>query len=188
MRSENFKFPEKAELNQYWYSDKTIGVIVDEVERCRPSRIAFISTPSLFFKSIQRNLNSYLFEYDSDFETLAAGRFVKFDYHKPEDISNHSQSFDFFVIDPPFISGEVIEAYAKTCRILADPNARVRVMITSISENLYIIRNSFGDAMHPVPFKPSIPNLVYQYTLFINYETETGSGLQKTNPAVIDQA
>ena len=50
MSSKRFllRHPEKAELNQYWYSPHTIDVLVEEIRSVNGS-IAFLSTPSLYF-------------------------------------------------------------------------------------------------------------------------------------------
>ncbi len=50
-------FEEKAEFNQYWYSQKTIDRIVDEIVRVG-GRVGFLSTPSLYFalpESVREN-------------------------------------------------------------------------------------------------------------------------------------
>ena len=39
---------EKSEFNQYWYSKATINFIVSECEQ-HGKRIAFLSTPSIYF-------------------------------------------------------------------------------------------------------------------------------------------
>lgn len=39
---------EKADLNQYWYSKPTIQFMVSECEQ-HGKRIAFLSTPSIYF-------------------------------------------------------------------------------------------------------------------------------------------
>jgi hypothetical protein len=188
MRPDNFCFPEKADLNQYWYSRETVNQIVNEIESVQPNKVAFLSTPSLFFKSLERNINSFLFEYDSSFKRIAGDRFVFYDFNLPEDIVDHRESFDLIIIDPPFISAEVIEAYAKTCRILSNPDVRTRVMISSIAENSECIRQCFDRSLRPVRYMPCIPNLVYQYSLFVNYDPAESSGLLQENPALMHRA
>lgn len=39
---------EKADMNQYWYSKATINFMVSECEQ-QGKRIAFLSTPSVYF-------------------------------------------------------------------------------------------------------------------------------------------
>jgi len=55
---------ENGDFNQYWYSAKTIKAIVTEIEACGAKRIAFLSTPSLYFSLTNEELkkSSYLFD------------------------------------------------------------------------------------------------------------------------------
>ncbi len=50
---------ENTDLNQYWYSSKTIHALIQEIQNCGAKRIAFLSTPSLYFsltdETLQRN-------------------------------------------------------------------------------------------------------------------------------------
>lgn len=57
------KNKEKAEFNQYWFSQKTIDFLVNEVLK-HGKTIAFISTPSVYFSLTDEAVkqNSYLFE------------------------------------------------------------------------------------------------------------------------------
>ena len=55
---------EKLTLNQYWYSAKTIGTMVAEIERVA-KRVAFLSTPSVYFSlasDSELRKNSRLFD------------------------------------------------------------------------------------------------------------------------------
>src|ERR1700682_4162657 len=49
---------EKLQYNQYWYSPSTIDYMIDEIAReCQndpTKRIAFLSTPSLYFSFIKK--------------------------------------------------------------------------------------------------------------------------------------
>jgi len=72
--SENNKFLEKTgedgDHNQYWYSESTIKNMVEDIEKCE-GRIAFLSTPSLYFSSSKEVQDrSYVFDvssYDDDY-------------------------------------------------------------------------------------------------------------------------
>lgn len=57
------KNKEKAEFNQYWFSQKTIDFLVNEVLK-HGKTIAFISTPSVYFSLTDETLRktSFLFE------------------------------------------------------------------------------------------------------------------------------
>lgn len=53
------KYKEKGDLNQYWYSQKTIEFMVNQIMSSGCNKIAFLSTPSVYFSlpknSEQRN-------------------------------------------------------------------------------------------------------------------------------------
>jgi hypothetical protein len=109
--------------------------------------------------------------------------FVRYDFQKPLDFpSSLQESFDMVVIDPPFITREVWEHYAQTAKALLrsppcpypDPDAndqsdRGIVLATTVRENQFLMRELF-DAQ-PTEFRPNIPNLVYQYNIFLNVES-----------------
>ena len=42
------KYKEKADMNQYWYSKKTIDFLVNEIET-NSEKAAFLSCPSVYF-------------------------------------------------------------------------------------------------------------------------------------------
>ena len=111
--------------------------------------------------------------------------FVCYDFQKPLDFpSSLQQSFDMVVIDPPFITREVWELYAQTTKALLanppcpHPNAEDQknkgiVFATTVRENQFLMRELF-DAQ-PTVFRPKIPNLVYQYNIFLNVESDVMS-------------
>lgn len=172
---------EKASMNQYWwvlisgliwithsclihdvcrYSQLTIDKIVEDL-RALPvdSRIAFLSTPSLYFSLTenQRKL-SFVFDYDRVWENDRG--FVFYDFNEPENVpSELSTSFDCVVIDPPFITKEVWEKYAITSKLLLKPGGLLflqglvnwptencniiigRILLTTIIENAELLKN-----------------------------------------------
>lgn len=54
-----------------------------------------------------------------------------------------------------------------------------RILISTIPENADFLRKELG--VEPRPFQPSIPNLVYQYCLYSNYES---APLMELNPEI----
>lgn len=191
---------EDAKHNQYWYSPYTIQCILDDLILFGGS-VAFLSTPSLYFSapdSIRQH--SKVFDFDRKWESDPG--FIFYDFNNPEEIpvSLHG-SFDTVVIDPPFITEEVWAKYAitanllmKTAALAAHPvvstgsvdgpsltNAPSRVILTTIQENADLLKRLLGAS--PQVFQPSIPHLVYQYSLYTNYESETFS---KKNPEIPD--
>lgn len=112
------KHKEKLQMNQYWYSLPTIAAMVTESER-EATRGCFLSTPSIFFSLNDKKLraNSKVFDYDEMWSQDPG--FVKYDYKKVEDIPKEMyHTFDFIVIDPPFITAEVWAEYAKAAKLL----------------------------------------------------------------------
>jgi len=70
------------------------------------------------------------------------------------------------VIDPPFISKSVWKQYAVTAKLLLKSDAS-HVLATTVDENADLMEALFG--CKPVVFRPSVPNLVYQYSVFVNF-------------------
>jgi len=69
------------------------------------------------------------------------------------------------VIDPPFITREVWEKYAQCAKILLKPEGMY--LISTIDENEEMIKELTGSSKRT--FRPSIPNLVYQYSFYSSY-------------------
>ena len=61
--------PEKGQFNQYWYSNHTIKILLEAIQEILPGgegmkrRVAFLSTPSLYFAMSESDRSSsYVFE------------------------------------------------------------------------------------------------------------------------------
>jgi len=164
---------EKLKLNQYWYSAATIDAMVAEIESVA-IRCAFLSTPSIFFSLSNKQLqhNSKLLDYDETWSDHPG--FVKYDFHKPDDLpASLHHSFDYVVIDPPFITDDVWTLYARTALLLLTPagsSTPPRLLLSTIPENADMMRDVLGVSL--VRFRPSIPNLIYQYSFFTNYYSD----------------
>lgn len=82
--------------------------------------------------------------------------------------------------DPPFITEEVWKKYADAIHkiIKKDEQGKPlgRILLSTIQENEQFLGGLLG--VKSRKFKPSIPNLVYQYNLYSNYEDEE---LEKVN-------
>ena len=65
--------------------------------------------------------------------------------------------FDMVVIDPPFITREVWDKYAKCAKLILKPDGIF--LISTIDENEEMIKELTGSDKKI--FRPSIPNLVY---------------------------
>jgi len=173
--------PEKADLNQYWYSAKTIAAINAEVS-AQGGSCGFLSTPSLFFAAPPtERVHHAVFDLDEAFaaeEALGGGRYYKYDYRHPELRPSALQhTFDVVVIDPPFITREVWELYAQAARWLLKDGGKV--IATTVYENADLLAELL-DVRRQV-FLPSIPHLVYQYSIYCNFPTTV---LAAPNPEI----
>lgn len=159
---------EKANLNQYWYSPKTIDALVSEIQH-NATRAAFLSTPSLYFALTDETLrkNSKVFEYDRQWENDEG--FVFYDFNRPTEISVALiDAFDYVVVDPPFITREVWEKYMETVRMILKKDGKV--LFTSVLENHGMLEQMMDRCLYVPLFRPTIPHLTYQYHCFLNYE------------------
>ena len=183
--------PEKADLNQYWYSEGTLQALVQELVMSGCQHVAFLSTPSVFFslpEDTPPRLGSFLFDLDEKWSGLPA--FVRYDFNDPTGFTGvDAGSCDGFVIDPPFITQEVWEKYAETVRHLAtrDPDTQkisAKIVASTIPENAPFMEELLG--VRACPFKPSIPHLVYQYCFYTNYQPSE-QALGCPNPEIPDE-
>src|SRR3989338_7551247 len=101
---------QNRELNQYWYSEATIQALCEEI-KLYGSKVAFLSTPSLYFAFPEEERKNFkLFEFDKKWESDPG--FVFFDFNHPDKIPvGLWNSFDYIVVDPPFITKEVWVKY-----------------------------------------------------------------------------
>uniref|UniRef100_A0A7S2MJD6 Protein-lysine N-methyltransferase n=1 Tax=Helicotheca tamesis TaxID=374047 RepID=A0A7S2MJD6_9STRA len=180
--------PEDSHLNQYWYSKSTIQnlcqAVIEGLESNNMKKAAFLSTPSLYF-SLPPEIkeNCVLLDYDKTWSSDPG--FVFYDYNDPKNLSSAlCRSFDMVVIDPPFIAEEVWSKYTETATFLlkGDPkesSSASLVIGTTVQENAPFMEKLLG--VKPAKFLPSIPNLVYQYSVFTNF---TSTVLSNANPEI----
>ena len=77
------------------------------------------------------------------------------------------------------IKKQVWEKYAAATKMLLRPGGPGLVLCSTISENASFMKELLGAT--PCEFKPSIPNLVYQYSLYVNYDSDR---LGAANPEI----
>ncbi|CAM9183992.1 unnamed protein product [Pylaiella littoralis] len=175
------KNPENGDLNQYWYSQATIDTIAAEVAEFGAGGTAFLSTPSIFF-SLDKELRAKCKVFDLDTKWAKDPGFVRYDFTKPEDIPEAVRGkFDMVVVDPPFITRQV--RYTAAIQLLLRPGGAGLVLCSTISENAPLMQELLG--ANPCDYKPSIPNLVYQYSLYVNYDSKR---LGFANPEIPPEA
>jgi len=173
--------PENADFNQYWYSEKTIHFILNQIQK-HGNKIGLISTPSIFFslpKEVQDK--SYLFDIDDALISKHKnGRKYDFNWTDyDEKYPDLKGVFDFIVIDPPFITEEAWSKFAAFAKYLASD--KCKILVSSIAENDEKLKRLLN--LDIKSFKPSIPHLVYQYNFFANYDDEE---LNTKNPEIIE--
>lgn len=175
--SEKNKFlklnPEKKEFNQYWFSEKTIDFIVNQIAKKHNLKnkddkflIALIACPSVFF-SLPNDIqnDSYLFDIDEKFSKKNKNAIV-FDFNKYDDIKEFNNYFDMVVIDPPFVTKEAWEKFSNFTKMIIKENGYI--LTCSLYENSEMLNSLLGLKIRN--FQPSIPHLVYQYNFYSNYE------------------
>lgn len=179
------KVKENEALNQYWYSKQTVDSMLVELFLLAQAsdhtlKVAFLSTPSLYFcldsawkqhsngSGTTMPIDPVLFDFDESLgQKTEPNSFHLYDFRKPDALPESMlKSFDCVVIDPPFITEEVWRAYATTSDLLLSNKKRLFIG-TSVLENAALLYSLFQ--ANPTPFQPSIPTLVYQYTLFANF-------------------
>lgn len=143
--------------------------------------VAFLSTPSLFFSVPKKYLNHCtLFDYDDKFENITRNmlleesnipHFVLYDFNNSKENirSNAFHTYSMIIVDPPFITKDVWEKYAQTVKILA-ANKDCLILCSTIAENESLMYELMS--LKPVVYKPNIPNLVYQYNFYANFNSE----------------
>ena len=175
---------EVEDLNQYWYSNRTISAMARDVEdvcAAPETRAAFLSTPSVYF-SLSKEVRARSWCFDLDTQWQKEPGYVCYDFNKPigfEGADELKGTFDMVIIDPPFITREVWEKYTETARWLLKPGGHV--MGSTIQENAPFMKELLG--VEPQAFMPSIPTLVYQYYLYASYESKH---LKLKNPEIPD--
>ncbi|KAH7816530.1 putative ubiquitin-conjugating enzyme H5b [Monocercomonoides exilis] len=175
--------PEKEEYNQYWYSQPTINCIIEEIKRQKCNSVACVACPSIFMSLKQQSKDifehSALLDIDSQWESEKG--YICYDYKKPLSLPPEMQhSFDCVVIDPPFITRDAWEKFAEMGKQLASENALF--ICSSIAENASMLSELLQ--VKSVPFKPSIPHLIYQYNFYMNKQP---TAMAEKNPEIPEE-
>ena len=162
-------------LNQYWYTEHTISVLVAAMEAHLPAeggRIAFMSTPSLFFAiSSDIQANSTLLEYDKRWSGRKQFRF--FDFNEgAAGLEDLWGSFDLCVIDPPYIDKAVWIKYLAAANELLKPEGDV--LCTSIPENKPMLEACWqklerGTHMQSHTFIPVNSGCLHRFAVFTTF-------------------
>ena len=106
----------------------------------------------------------------------------KYDYRDARIGPDMTAKYDAIVCDPPFISADVLSSYCRTIHQLMCKEGKV--IFSSIAENESLLQNQLSDTIRSVPFKPSIPSLVYQYQFYVNYTIDRQSPFAQNNAEI----
>ena len=170
-------------LNQYWYSAHTTATLVSAIESCvgKEGRVAFCSTPSLFFAvSPELRARSRLLEYDKRWSDREEFRF--FDFHEGAGgiSSEDSGQFDLCVIDPPFIDKKVWRFYMEAAQKLLGTDGHL--LLTTIPENepmlasLWSKLSELGGGMSSDirrhTFVPVNAECLHRFAVFTTFDSE----------------
>ena len=172
--------PENELYNQYWFSEDTIKFFIEQVTKYGKEKIGFIATPSIFFTLSKEMQNkSYVFDIDEKLtKKHPTGR--KYDFNDGDyeaKFPDLKHSFDYLVIDPPFITEEAWSKFANFALYLQKEGCKI--IACSIAENKDRLKKLLN--LDIKTFQPSIPHLVYQYNIYANYDDEE---LNKKNPEI----
>uniref|UniRef100_A0A0G4HD54 Uncharacterized protein n=1 Tax=Chromera velia CCMP2878 TaxID=1169474 RepID=A0A0G4HD54_9ALVE len=118
---------EDLDLSQFWYSEGTLKVLVDEcitALRSGEGCVYFLSTPSVFFAMPEEYRDRLvLFEFDKRWEEKCSpGRFVFFDFNQTEEFQlpgpvgassagHQSRKPLLIVADPPRLQADCLRCY-----------------------------------------------------------------------------
>ncbi|KAH6560424.1 hypothetical protein BASA61_008828 [Batrachochytrium salamandrivorans] len=174
-----FDFKEDWQLSQFWYANSTRDALAIESIKntVDGGRIGCISSPSVFVTLKRMNpehRDLVVFEFDRRFDVYGDG-FVFYDYSEPlaldekDGLRPLKGTFDYLLIDPPFLSEECWRKMAQTVRWLAKPDCKIIVctgkqMRSLIEEELQC---------YATDYMPEHQNgLQNEFRAFINYPSE----------------
>ena len=139
--------PENELYNQYWFSEDTIKFFIEQVTKYGKEKIGFIATPSIFFTLSKEMQNkSYVFDIDEKLtKKHPNGR--KYDFNDGDyeaKFPDLKHSFDYLVIDPPFITEEAWSKFANFAFVSIAPIIIVKQSLLN-NDDFLGIANYFID-------------------------------------------
>jgi hypothetical protein len=183
---------ERSDLNQYWYSPGTIETLVSEIQDLYDAEThdqqsdatrnlaALVSCPSIYFAlPVHLRKKCVVLDLDTQWSSDPGYHCFDFNISPNEQLPLHLRhSFKLVVVDPPFVTREVWEQYADSSIWLGSAN-ECRYICTTIHENAAMMKSLLNVSARQ--FRPSIPNLVYQYSTYTNYNSQR---LDALNPEI----
>ncbi|PKK61018.1 hypothetical protein RhiirC2_761186 [Rhizophagus irregularis] len=171
-------FKEDWQLSQFWYDEETSNTLAQEAlaNTSPDSRIACISTPTAFVKLKSVNplpkQTICLFEYDTRFN-IYGNDFYEYDYKDPTKFQNSLElknSFDFILVDPPFLSEDCCTKTMITVRWLGKKeNCKILICTGAVLRDL-IYR--LVKAKMTTYFPRHKSGLANEFRCYSNYESQ----------------
>ncbi|CAB4413760.1 unnamed protein product [Rhizophagus irregularis] len=171
-------FKEDWQLSQFWYDEETSNTLAQEAlaNTSPDSRIACISTPTAFVKLKSVNplpkQTICLFEYDTRFN-IYGNDFYEYDYKDPTKFQNSlklKNSFDFILVDPPFLSEDCCTKTMITVRWLGKKeNCKILICTGAVMRDL-IYR--LVKAKMTTYFPRHKSGLANEFRCYSNYESQ----------------
>ncbi|EPQ27711.1 uncharacterized protein PFL1_04849 [Pseudozyma flocculosa PF-1] len=144
-------FGEDWQLSQFWYTQSFTEQLAHLIhhlvypsqaegseETSTRKTIAFLCSPTAYVgyhhfispSSSKMTTTTKLLEYDTRFELLAPGDFVKYDLHDPLNLpSDLEANVDLCIVDPPFLNLDTNLKIAQTVRRIKRPGRDGKVLL-----------------------------------------------------------
>ncbi|XP_065321356.1 EEF1A lysine methyltransferase 1-like [Gordionus sp. m RMFG-2023] len=173
--SSHLHFPtENWQLSQFWYNETSSSILANEIIKNTVwgNKIGIISAPSVYNSLLKKikifNLYRicYLFEYDKRFSYFP--NYIFYDYKEPLKISKEfKDTFDFILVDPPFLSEECLSNISQTLAYLT--SQKIILCTGEIMQHLAFIYAS----VLPTNFCPEHENnLANKFLCYSNYNAK----------------
>lgn len=163
LQSNSSGVKEDYRLSQFWYTEECADGLACAIQNALPSvRIAVLSCPSLYAALCRRSrkVQSTNFEFDKRF---GGKNFVWFDYRQDIDPA-YKNFYDLVVIDPPYVSREVLEIYLKHAAFLCS-SAPPRVLaFTSVVNSGWLATHGFCLAKFQLSFVSKLSTPLRAFT------------------------
>lgn len=133
-------FKEDWQLSQFWYTEDTSNALAQEAisQTLAGQRIGCIASPSVYtaLKKIEHDREPFVLEYDKRFNVFDE-EFIFYDFNEPLAIDKSMRnSFDFLVIDPPFLSNACWSKVIQTAKYLIKEKGKIMVCTGLVMKEL----------------------------------------------------
>jgi hypothetical protein len=163
-------FNEDWQLSQFWHDDKTTKNLKrDILKNSAPrARIACVSSPTCFLALRAEDRDVHLFEFDDRFSVFTNFHF--YDYRTPFAFESLESSFDFVVLDPPFLAEECFLKSAATVSRLLKPGGNILISTGVVLEPVIAEFGCWNTEYQPIHAN----GLANEFRVFVNYDSQLG--------------